>query len=140
LAAAERAVRQALGVYAGTLPARHLYVASARQLLGEILLRRGELAAAMIELRAAEELCSALAGADSWRTARARASLGWSLIAAGNAQDGEPLLTAARERLVSSLGPSDPASQLASARLADYYRSRHRDAEAARISGASAAR
>jgi serine/threonine protein kinase len=138
LPAAERDARRALAVYAQALPARHLYVASARQLLGEILLRRGSAAAAEAELRAAAELCSALAGPDHWRTARANASLGWILIQRGNAAAGEPLLTDARARLLSSLGAANPATQLASERLADYYRTRHRDADAARVSGTAA--
>ena len=37
--------RKALAVYAQALPAQHLYVASTRQLLGEILLQRGAVAA-----------------------------------------------------------------------------------------------
>ena len=60
---------------------RSIYiVASARQTLGEVLLRRGSLAAAESELRAALDINTALAGADGWRTARSAASLGWTLI------------------------------------------------------------
>jgi tetratricopeptide (TPR) repeat protein len=140
LPAAENSTRRALMVYSHALPARHLYVASARLLLGEILLRRGLPAAAETELRAAAELCGALAGANNWRTARANAALGWILIQRGNSGEGEPLLAAAREQLLSSLGAGHPATQLASTRLADYYRSRHRDADALRVSGAGAAR
>jgi hypothetical protein len=109
-----------------------LYVASARQLLGEILLRRGAYAPAEIELRAAMDISSALAGADNWRTARAAASLGWALIVRGKSSEGEPMLSAARDRLIATVGAQNPATLQASARLADYYRSHHRDSDAAR--------
>ena len=133
LAAAESSARGALAIYARSLPARHLYVASTRQLLGEILLRRGALAAAEAELRAAVDLDTALAGADSWYTARAQASLGWTLIAGGRPAAGEPLLAAARSRLLASLGSHHEASVLAGRRLAEYYRTVHREDDAARV-------
>jgi serine/threonine protein kinase/tetratricopeptide (TPR) repeat protein len=133
LSAAEKFARQALAVYAQGLPERHLYVASTRQLLGEILVRRGNLAAAETELRAAIEINTALAGAASWRTARSQSTLGWELILRGNAAEGEPMLVAARNQLIATVGASHAATQWASARLADYLRSRHRDAEAAQV-------
>ena len=40
---AENHARQALAIYGESLPARHLFVAATRQLLGEVLLRRGQL-------------------------------------------------------------------------------------------------
>jgi hypothetical protein len=133
LAAAEKFARQALAVYAQGLPERHLYVASTRQLLGEILVRRGDLAAAETELRAAIEINTALAGAGSWRTARSQSTLGWELILRGNAAAGEPMLVAARNRLIATVGPSHAATEWASARLAEYLKTRHRDAEAAQV-------
>jgi serine/threonine protein kinase/tetratricopeptide (TPR) repeat protein len=133
LAAAERFARQALAVYAQSLPQRHLYVASTRLLLGDILGRRGLLAAAETELRAAVEIDTAIAGAASWRTARAEASLGWNLIRSGKAAEGEPMLAAARARLLAAVGAPHAAAEWASAHLAEYLRSRHRDAEAAQI-------
>jgi serine/threonine protein kinase/tetratricopeptide (TPR) repeat protein len=133
LAAAEKIAHQALAVYAQGLPARHLYVASTRQLLGEILMQRGELAAAETELRAAIDINAALAGTDSWRTARAQSTLGWVLILRGKAAEGEPMLVAARNRLIATVGAAHAAAQWASARLADYLRAHHRDAEAAQV-------
>jgi tetratricopeptide (TPR) repeat protein len=133
LPAAEMRARQALAVYAQALPARHLYVASTRQLLGEILLRQGAVRAAEDELRAAVDIDGALAGVNDWRTARARASLGWALIVGDDAVAGEPMLIAARNSLLGTVGASHPATQWASVRLADYLRSRHRDAEAAQV-------
>jgi serine/threonine protein kinase/tetratricopeptide (TPR) repeat protein len=133
LPTAEADARQALAVYAQALPARHLYIASTHQLLGEILLRRGSLAAAEAELRAALEMCVALAGPDNWRAARSEASLGWTLIQRDQAAEGEPMLLAARSRLLATVGSQHPATQQASARLVEYYRAHHRDAEAARV-------
>jgi serine/threonine protein kinase len=133
LAAAESGARQALAVYAESLPARHLYVASTRQLLGEVLLRRGLLAAAEAEFRTALDLSIGLAGADSWRTARSEASLGWVLIQRDRAAEGEPMLRAARLRLLAAVGAKHPATQQASARLTEYFRAHHRDAEAAQV-------
>ena len=133
LPAAEADARQALAVYAQSLPARHLYVAGAHQLLGEVLLRRGSLAAAETELRAALDTNVELAGPDSWRTARSEASLGWMLIQRDKAAEGEPMLVAARSKLLATVGPQHPATQQATARLVEYYRARHRDADAARV-------
>jgi serine/threonine protein kinase len=133
LPTAEADARQALAVYAQALPARHLYVASALQVLGEVLLRRGSVAAAETELRTALDMTEGLAGRDSWRTARSEASLGWALIQRDKAAEGEPMLLAARSKLLATVGPQHPATQQATARLAEYYRAHHRDADAARV-------
>jgi serine/threonine protein kinase/tetratricopeptide (TPR) repeat protein len=133
LPAAEIYARQSLDVYAQSLPARHLYVASTRQLLGDVLMQRGKLAAAEVELRAAVEMNTALAGADSWRTARSQASLGWDLILRDDAAEGEPMLVAARNRLLATVGGQHAATLWASSHLADYLRAHHRDAEAALV-------
>jgi tetratricopeptide (TPR) repeat protein len=133
LPTAEADARQALAVYASSLPARHLYVASTHQVLGEVLLRRGSLAAAEAELQEALDMTVGLAGAESWRTARSEASLGWALIQRDKAAEGEPMLLAARAKLLTSVGAQHPATQQATARLVEYYRAHHRDADAARV-------
>jgi eukaryotic-like serine/threonine-protein kinase len=133
LPTAEADVRKALAIYAQSLPARHLYVASARQTLGEILLRRGSVDAAEAELRAAWDINVGLAGPANWRTARSEASLGWALIQRDKASEGEPMLLAARSKLVATVGLRHPATQQATAWLADYYKAHHRDADAARV-------
>lgn len=131
--AAESNARHAQSIFQQSLPTQHLQVASAHQMLGESLLRRGSLAEAEVELRAAVDINSNLAGADNWRTARSRASLGWTLIERGQAAEGEPMLVAALKRLRATAGTQDPATQDATARLAQYYQSHHRDAEAAQV-------
>ncbi len=133
LARAEDTIRQTLVVFSKSLPEQHLYVASARQTLGEVLLSRGALAAAETELKAAVEINTNIVGADHWRTARSAASLGWALIESDRAAQGEPMLVAARTQLLATVGASHPATQLATARLVDYYRSRHRDADADKV-------
>jgi tetratricopeptide (TPR) repeat protein/tRNA A-37 threonylcarbamoyl transferase component Bud32 len=133
LANAEINARQALAVYAQSLPARHLYVASTHELLGEVLLRRGSLNAAEAELRTALNMNVGLLGADSWRAARSEAGLGYALIARDRAAEGEAMLVAARGRLLATVGANHPATQQATAWLVDYYRSRRRDADAARV-------
>jgi tetratricopeptide (TPR) repeat protein/tRNA A-37 threonylcarbamoyl transferase component Bud32 len=133
LTAAESNARRVLAIYAQSLPARHLYVAATRQLIGEVLLRRGEFAAAEIELRAALDIDLSLAGARNWRSARTEASLGWLLIEGNKAAEGEPMLLAAQKQLLATLGPLHPEVVQATARLAQYYRAHHRDAEAAKI-------
>src|SRR5579863_265484 len=133
LSTAESDARQALAVYARSLPARHLYVATTHQLLGEVLFRRGSPAEAETEFRIALDMTKALAGPDSWRTARNEASLGWLLIARDRAAEGEPMLVAARSKLLALVGAEHPATQLATTRLAAYYRAHHRDEEAARV-------
>lgn len=133
LARAEDTSRHALAIFAKSLPPEHLYVAADRLTLGEVLLSRGALTAAETELRAAVDINTNLVGADHWRTARSAASLGWALIKSDKAAEGEPMLEAARARLLTTVGAANPATRLATARLAEYYRSRHRDAEAARV-------
>ena len=133
LADAEKQVRQSLAVYAKALPAQHLYVASSRRLLGEILVLRGAWAAADIELRAALDIDHTLVGPDDWHTARTQASLAWSLIESGDVAQGEPMLVAARDRLVATLGATAPETAWVSARLAEYLRAHHRDAEATTV-------
>jgi eukaryotic-like serine/threonine-protein kinase len=133
LPAAEAGARQALAVYAQALPARHLYVASTHELLGEILLRRESLAAAEAELRISLDMNMGLAGPDNWRTVRSQASLGWALIKRDKASEGEPMLVAARTKLLATVGAQHPATQQATERLAEYYRAHHRDADAARV-------
>jgi hypothetical protein len=59
--------------------------------------------------------------------------LGWLLIAKDDAAEGEPMLDAARTKLLSSVGPMQPEVILASTRLAQYYQNHHRDADAARV-------
>jgi len=130
---AEANARQALAVYAEALPANHLYAASTHELLGEVLLRRGSPDAAETELRTAVDMDVSLAGADSWRAARSEAALGWALIARDKAAEGEPMLFAARGKLLATVGAQHPATRQATAWLVEYYRSRHRDADATRV-------
>jgi eukaryotic-like serine/threonine-protein kinase len=138
LPSAEEESRSSLAVFSRALASQqHLYVASARWTLGEILLRRGLTADAETEFRASAEINTALTGADSWRTARSSASLGWALITDGKVAEGEPILVAARARLLATVGPHDDATREATARLVEYYRSRHRDAEAVQVRGAN---
>jgi serine/threonine protein kinase/tetratricopeptide (TPR) repeat protein len=133
LDAAESTARQVLQIYKKSLPARHLYVSATRHLLGEVLLRRGQLSDAETELRAALDIDLGSAGPGDWRAARTEASLGWLLIAQNNSAEGEPMLVAARSKLLKTVGRLHPEVELATKRLAEYYRAHHRDAEAARV-------
>ena len=96
-------------------------------------MRRGSLAAAEAELRSSLDINTALAGADSWRTARSAASLGWVLIKRDKDAEGEPMLAAARSRLLAAVGAHHAATQEATDRLVEYYRATHRDAEAQKV-------
>jgi tetratricopeptide (TPR) repeat protein len=133
LDAAESTARQVLQIYAKSLPLRHLYVSATRHLLGEVLLRRGQLSEAETELRAALDIDLGSAGPEDWRAARTEASLGWLLIAQNNSAEGEPMLVAARSKLLKTVGRLHPEVELATIRLAEYYRAHHRDADAARV-------
>jgi hypothetical protein len=55
------------------------------------------------------------------------------LIQRDKAAEGEPMLAAARSRLLATVGPQHPATQHATARLLEYFRAHHRDTEAARV-------
>ena len=133
LVAAESTARQVLKIYGKSLPPRHLYVAATRHLLGEILLRRGQLTEAEAELHTALDIDVASAGLGDWRAARTKASLGWLLIKEGNSAEGEPMLVEARSTLLKTVGPRHPEVELATKRLSDYYREHHREADAARV-------
>ena len=98
-----------------------------------MLVRRGSLAAAEAELRTALDMNASLAGADGWRAARSEASLGWALIARDKAAEGEPMLAQARSKLRATAGARHPATQQATAWLVEYYRTHHRNADAARV-------
>jgi tetratricopeptide (TPR) repeat protein len=135
LDAAESTARQVLKIYDKSLPPRHLYVAATRHLLGEVLLRSGKLSDAEAELRAALDIDLGSAGSGDWRAARAEASLGWLLIAENDSAEGEPMLVAARSKLLKTVGPLHPEVELATKRLAEYYREHHREAEAVSVLG-----
>jgi len=96
-------------------------------------LRRGRWTESEAELRAALDIDLGSAGPDDWRAARTKASLGWLLITEDNAAEGEPMLVAARSTLLKTVGRQHPEVELATKRLAEYYRAHHRDAEAARV-------
>jgi hypothetical protein len=59
--------------------------------------------------------------------------LGWVLIQRDKAAEGEPMLVAARSKLMATVGPQHRVTQQATARLLDYYRAHHRDADASRV-------
>src|SRR5258708_19965356 len=95
LDAAESTARQVLQIYAKSLPLRHLYVSATRHLLGEVLLRRGQLSDAEIELRAALDIDLGSAGPGDWRAPRTEASLGWFLFGPKNSAEGQTLSASA---------------------------------------------
>ena len=97
------------------------------------MLQRHAPVAAEVELRAALDINYSLAGADNWRTARSQAGLACAMILRNDAVEGEPMLVAARDRLLMTVGRAHPATQWASAHLVEYLRARHRDAEAAQV-------
>jgi hypothetical protein len=55
------------------------------------------------------------------------------LIVRDKAEEGEPMLAAARDRLLATVGAGHVATQWASEHLAEYLRAHHRDAEAAQV-------
>jgi serine/threonine protein kinase len=132
LSEAEANERRALAVYAVALPARHLYLASAQQLMGEVALRRQDYTEAERDLRVAFDMEVSLNAAD-WLIARTNGSLAWLAIARNNVAEGEPKLVEAQAKLLARLGPHNRETVLATTRLAQYFRSHHRDAEAAKL-------
>ena len=93
----------------------------------------GSLPAAEVEFRTALDMNLGLVGPDSWRSVRSEAGLGWALIARDKAAEGEPMLLAARSKLLAAVGPQHPATQQATAWLVQYYRAHHREVDAARV-------
>jgi tetratricopeptide (TPR) repeat protein len=130
---AQADVLEALRIYDTALAKRHLYIASAHYVLGEVFLRKRMLPEAEAQLRTAVDIDAALAGADNWQTARSQASLAWILVQDGKDAEGEPMLTAAQGRLQATVGAQHPDAQQATSRLVQYYREHHRDDDATRV-------
>src|SRR5258708_19524103 len=110
LDAAESAARQVLQIYAKSLPLRHLYVSATRHLLGEVLLRRGQLSDAETELRAALDIDLGSAGPGDWRGARPETGFGWVLFAHHNSPYNRHPLLLLRSNLFITVRPSPPSA------------------------------
>jgi len=113
---AEREVRAALDIYRTTLAAHHMYIGSSQELLGEILLARGEPAAAEKALRQAISIWQANQGAE-WRHGRAQSTLGVIVHRLGRVTEAESLLVESVRILAKHRGDRDELTLKARERL-----------------------
>ena len=126
-------VQTALGIYRDTLPAEHLYIASAEYLLGEILVERKDAAHAVEPLRHSIAVASQAKDAPQWRAARSQSTLGVALAQLGQHQEAEELLLGSYRVLLKELGADDALTRSAHQRALDFLRARGRGHEAAQL-------
>jgi serine/threonine protein kinase/Tfp pilus assembly protein PilF len=127
------AVETALGIYRDTLPAEHLYIASAEYLLGEIFVARKEPAQAVEPLRHSIAVASQAKDAPQWRAARSQSTLGLALAQLGHTQEAEELLIGSHRVLATELGADDALTRTAHQRALDFLRAHGRSHEAAQL-------
>jgi tetratricopeptide (TPR) repeat protein len=138
---AGQTARKAVDTLARGLPAQHPYVGSGLALMGEVLLAQGAPDEAEQPLRQALEIRRAKAPA-AWRTFQTAGLLGQCLAALGYAEEAEPLLIEAYERIGAVRKGGDPQvvkalervtrflEQIGDAGRADEYRQRLADGPA----------
>ena len=126
-------IETALDIYRETLPAEHLYIASAEYLLGEIFVARKEPAQAVEPLRHAIAVATQAKDAPQWRAARSQSTLGVALAQLGQDHEAEELLIASHRVLAKELGTDDALTRTAHQRALDFLRAHGRSHEAAHL-------
>lgn len=122
-AEAEKNLRDALDLYARTLPADHQYVASSEYVLGEVLLATGRLPDAEAMLTASMNRWKRT-DASPWRSARSASALGETLYRQGRLPDAEKYLVQSYRELSASTGANHEVLQKARERVARFYTDR----------------
>ena len=110
-------LEEALAVYRQALGDRHLWVIIARTNCAVLLLARGEPGKAEAEILSALDCALDHWPEDHWRFAILRNLRGACLAAKGDREEGEALLAQTLEVIERELGPDDPRTQEARARL-----------------------
>jgi predicted Zn-dependent protease len=119
---AEAPVRQALDLYARTLPSDHQYVAAAEYVLGEVLLGTDRLPDAEAMLTASMNRWKRT-DAPAWRSARSASALGEALYREGHLREAEKYLVIGYRELTAESGVDNMTRQKAHDRLAHFYES-----------------
>lgn len=101
-----------------------------RETIGNAYHSLGLLIPAENQLRRALKLTGGLEGADSRASIRIATRLGRVIADGGELEDGARLLSQTREAAIHALGPDDPATLEATARLGTTYLAQHRTDEA----------
>jgi eukaryotic-like serine/threonine-protein kinase len=120
---AETQLREALDLFARTLPPDHQYVASAEYVLGEVLLATGRLADAEAMLTASMNRWTRT-DAPAWRSGRSASALGETLYRQGRIGDAERYLTQGYRALTADTGADQDTRSKARARIARFYTDR----------------
>ena len=123
-AEAEGLLRMSLDIYDRKLSPDHLYIASAINDFGPLLVQTDRAREAEPMLRRALQICEKSLGQDSWRAARARSTLGQALASLGQDAEAEPLLIDSLPIIEEALGPEHRETRLAVRRIVDFYTDR----------------
>jgi tetratricopeptide (TPR) repeat protein len=120
---AERMARQSLGIFDKTLPTDHQYVAASEHVLGEVLLAKGEPAAAESVLFGAVNRWRRTK-APAWRIARSESALGEAIYRQGRAAEAERYLTQSYKVLAADDNADREARISAQERVTRFYTDR----------------
>jgi hypothetical protein len=115
--------RQSLAIFDKTLPPDHQYVAASEHVLGEVLLAKGELAAAESTLQAAVNRWKRTK-APAWRIARSESALGEAVYRQGRAPEAERYLTSSYKVLAADDKADKEARIKAQERITRFYTDR----------------
>jgi TolA-binding protein len=118
---ADSSLREALEIFAETVPADHQYIASAEYFLGEVLLSTQRLSEAEAVLTASMKRWNR-AGAPPWRAARSASALGEALYRQGRTQEAERYLSDSFHQLSADSTADLPAKEKARERFERYVR------------------
>jgi serine/threonine-protein kinase len=129
---AERSLREAVVIYRKALPAGHPRIAEVLTALGTLLIDQKRFAEAEPGLREALAIRNEKLGTSDLRTAETESLLGACLAGLRRNPDAEPLLIRSYQTLRASPYSGKELND-AARRLADYYESSGRRAEAARL-------
>jgi serine/threonine-protein kinase len=125
--------RQALTLRGSVLPDTHPMVASLLQVLGLALGDQQRHEEAVGPLRESLELRRRALPAGAWPIASGESLLGDALVRAGRPVEAEALLVSGHQGLLAAQGPEHPRTRQAAERLARFYESVGRAADAAGV-------
>jgi TolA-binding protein len=121
--AAEHHLREALDLFAKSLPPDHQYIAAAEYVLGEVLLATRRLPDAEAMLTASMNRWKRT-DSSTWRSARSASALGEALYQQGRVADAEKYLVEGYRGVTAASGADGDAKRKARERIAHFYTDR----------------
>jgi tetratricopeptide (TPR) repeat protein len=120
---AEKNVREALDLYAKSLPPDHQYIASSEYALGEILLATNRLPEAEAILTASMDRWKRT-NSPAWRIARSASALGEAVYRQGRVDEAEKYLVEGYQNICNAEGADEHSKTRARKRLAWFHEER----------------